>query len=164
MLVAIIGKQFDGFAERQPNRFVCGFRRHPHACDRARNEDVADLFRPDVIFRHEHKPPENAHLSGSRDMPAGFLEHFAMQCRDRRFTRIDAATGQLYFWVRFALMRDEELTPVRQQGIRAGTSCVLSAVQRRLSETSDHCLALSNPASCAYIPAVCQDKAFKEIP
>ena len=62
-----------------PKGFVIRLDRRTKLPCRARQIDVADLFRPDVVFRHEHEPAENAQPAWRADAPAGFFKNLAMQ-------------------------------------------------------------------------------------
>jgi len=56
---------------------------------------MAQLFCPQIVFRHEGKPTESPQPTRVCDAPTDFFHHFAVQCLQGGFTRINATAGQL---------------------------------------------------------------------
>ena len=56
---------------------------------------MADLARPDVVFRHVGEALEGAEPAHDADAPAGLLEAFAVQRAQRPLAGVDAAAGKL---------------------------------------------------------------------
>ncbi len=83
--------------DRHPDGPVRGIGRLREPQDGAAEIDMADLARPEVVFRHVAVALEGAEPAQHRDAPAGFLEAFAVQGTDRALARVDAAAGQLEF-------------------------------------------------------------------
>jgi molecular chaperone Hsp33 len=84
------------------------------------------------------KAAKGAKAPLDRDMPAGFLEGFAVQCGDRVFTLVDAAAGQLNLGGRFRLICQQNLPFAVQNCIDAGPAGIAAGGFWRLSVTSDH--------------------------
>lgn len=78
---------------------------------RVRHIDRADLFGPKAIIRHIAKPPKRPEPPRIGDVPAGFLHHLAVECRQRVFARINATAGQLEFIIRLRLMGQKNVIP-----------------------------------------------------
>ncbi len=87
--------------------------------DGARLIDMANLFGPEVVFGHEHKASERAQKTRLCDAPTGFLEHFAVQRRDRAFSGINATAGKLKLVMDARLIGQKHLPISRQNGICA---------------------------------------------
>jgi hypothetical protein len=84
---------------------MTGFRRLADAQHRARQIDSADLFCPEIVFRHEGEAAKSTQPPDTRDMIAGFLHHLAMQGGNRMLALVDTAAGQLILRLWLGLKR-----------------------------------------------------------
>jgi len=98
----------------------------------------AELFRPEVVFRHVGEPPERPQTPGHGDLPAGFLEHFAVERGDRMFAPVDPAARQLQLGHRLGLMRRKDVVAPQQDGIDARPAGIAPPGFGRFAEASDH--------------------------
>ena len=104
---------------------------------------MAQLFSPEIVFRHISEPPECAQFTGARDVPASFLKHFAVQSAQRAFAGVNSASGQLDFRLWAGLASQKQLTVTWQNGVCAGAHGVFLPTDRGLADTSNHALPLS---------------------
>ena len=95
MAVADTGDPVSRGVARQEDRHVVRFGCRRDLAQRSGEVDVADLFGPEIVFRHESEPSVDAQSPWSGNAPTGFFVDFAMQCGDWVFARVDAATGKL---------------------------------------------------------------------
>ena len=73
-----------------------------------------------------------------RDLPAGFLEHLAVQRRDRVLAPVDPAAGQLELGHRLGLMRRQDAVALQQHRIDPGPAPIALPGLHRLAIASDH--------------------------
>lgn len=102
----------------------------------------ANLLGPQIIFWHVGETPECTQFSANRDAPAGFLQHLAMQGRDRVFALVNSTAGQLNFWARLHLHSSQQAVTQRQDGIDTGSARVALPCFWRIAIPSDHDFAL----------------------
>lgn len=106
----------------------------------ARLVDQAQFLGPEVIFRHVGKSPKGPHAANSANLPAGFFQHFTVQCLRWRFTGVNSAAGKLKLgcWVR--LMRQQKLPVARQDRVHTGAARIPRVMPWTVAESPDHCL------------------------
>lgn len=99
-------------------------------------------LRPEVVIFHIGKATERAQSARAGNAPAGFLQHFAVECLERGFSRFDTAAGQLHLGVLGHFQRHQKAALQRENGIDPGPRCVALAGLWCLTCTSDHLLPL----------------------
>lgn len=114
-------------------------------------KDGAQLFGPEVVFRHVGEPPVRAQPPRAPNRPTGFFRHFAAQGLDGRFPGINAAAGQLEFVIRVGLIgqQDRAILWPRDHGIGAGPQDVVPTAFDGLAKSPDH---VAPVASQCFVP------------
>ena len=99
-------------------------------------KNVADLAGAQIVFRHIRVKHKRAEFPFYGNRPTGFLERFAVKRGRGVFARIDAATRQLEFGERLALVRNQQIAPAPDDAIRAGAVGVGNALNRGRAKSS----------------------------
>ncbi len=136
--VAAIAQGGNRVVYRQPKCFVIGFGWSPRRPHRPGNVDVAQLFGPEVVFRHEDEPAECAQAARRGNPPPGLLQNLSMQRRKRGLARIDPATRKLDVRHVVPLYGQQHLTAARQDGIGSRAQAIPPAGLWRRIDTGDH--------------------------
>ena len=138
MAVSGVAKLVQGFMWFHPQSLVPRLSWRSQAAQGAGHVDIAQLFSPKIILRHEDEPAKGPQSARAADTPPGLLEHLAMQGRNGRFARIDAAAGQLDIRSGIHLAGQEQLSIPRQQRVDPRPQPVSPLCLWRLSKTSDN--------------------------
>lgn len=138
LTITRIGEVMDGLCGFKPVSAVAGLCRVALAQRWARKIDGAQLFGPEVIFRHKGKTAKCAHASDQLHGPAGFLPHFAVQCGNGILAALNTATGQLKLGQGFGLMRQQHPPVPNEQGVSARTQAIRLVAMRGLVKATDH--------------------------
>lgn len=117
---------------------MANFRWWPQTVDRPCQKNRADLFGPKIVLRHVGEATKAADMTPDGNFPAGFFAHFAVQGGNRMFPGIDSAAGQLIFWLWRILVRQQDQSATRQDGVNSRSARILLALSCRLAVTSDH--------------------------
>ena len=95
------------------------FQRLSHLPDGKGMIDVADLFSPEIIFRHVGESSVGSYPTRRGDTPACLLKHLSMKRANGGFARIDPSTGQLQFRDGLGLMGQENVFALNKNGVDA---------------------------------------------
>ncbi len=121
----------------QPGDAVVRLDRVTQAQCRTRHEDMTHLFCPEVVFRHIGKAPKRPQSARRRDTPSRFFDHFAIQCLQGAFARVDTAAGQLKLRLRRALESQQNGRSSRQNRVGAGAQRIAPFGVGRCANPSD---------------------------
>ena len=116
---------------------MIGFDRRSNRADGVRDVNMAQLFGPEVVFRHKNKASEGAQPPGSGDAPANLFDHLAVQGLERAFARIDTAAGQLDVRFRTHLAGQQNLPAPRQDRIGTGPQGIAARALGELADSGD---------------------------
>lgn len=98
---------------------------------------MTHLFCPEIVLRHVGEPAIDAEFARPRNSPPGLLKHLAIKSGKGLFAAVDPSAGKLEFSDRSFLMRQEDPTGTRQNGIYAGPDPISPSILWR-SNARDH--------------------------
>lgn len=127
---------------RQNDRHVVRLNRGSDLANGVCEIDVADLFGPEIVFRHEGEATIRPQAARRGNLPASFLEHFAMKSGDGLFARVNAATGELQLLVYPALKGQKQVAAHRKDSIDSGARAIGLIGARAVTKASIHIVPL----------------------
>lgn len=117
---------------------MAGFGGGHDPANRAGEVDVAELFRPDVVFGHEGEPPECPEPSWRGDTPSGFLEHFPVQRGQRAFASVYPAARKLELGHGPGLVGEQDVVAERENCVYPRPQRVFLVVSNWIAVSPDH--------------------------
>lgn len=108
------------------------------AAHRSRHVDLAKLFGPQIVFRHERETTERANPARRRNCPSGLLQDLPVKRLQRCFARINATARKLELGERRTLQRQEQVAASGKKRVDAAPELVAPVLQGWSSETSVH--------------------------